>query len=265
MRKIGQVSGIVIGLGLLAVASWLVPVRPASASTSTANAIKGGGTANFIAKFLDGATIGNSGIYENLGNVGVGTATPQAKLDVLGNIRMQGTGSALVFPDNSVVHNRAELIGPQGPIGPIGPMGFPGPTGPAGPQGVQGAQGPAGPAGVTHLYASSSTNGAVLTNNNPVVIATVTVPQGNYQMFAKASLNNLDADSQPAQCALSPSDPAGALDIARSTIAEFDFGAISLQAFATFPGTTTITLFCQTFNGTADLAQISALAVAAIN
>jgi hypothetical protein len=108
MRKIAQLSVIVIGLVLLVLASWLVPVRSASASTNTANTIKGVGSANFIAKFLDGVTISNSGIYENLGNIGIGTAVPQAKLDVLGNIRLEGTGSALVFPDNSVVHNRAE-------------------------------------------------------------------------------------------------------------------------------------------------------------
>jgi hypothetical protein len=97
-----------------------------------------GGTANFIAKFLDAATIGNAAIFENLGNVGIGTATPQAKLDVPGNIRMEGTGSALVFPDNSVVHNRAELIGPQGAAGPQGLQGVAGPVGPAGAQGIQG-------------------------------------------------------------------------------------------------------------------------------
>src|SRR5215475_3152834 len=128
MRRMNRTSTIAIGLGLLALTYTVIPARHASASTTTSNTIKGAGTANFISKFLDAATIGNSGIYENLGNVGIGSANPQAKLDVLGNIRMEGTGSALIFPDNSVVHNRAELIGPQGPAGPQGPQGIAGPV-----------------------------------------------------------------------------------------------------------------------------------------
>jgi hypothetical protein len=105
---------------LVALATIAVAFIWATASQTQANAasnvfsIKGVGTAGYISKFLDNYTIGNSGIFENLGNVGIGTAAPQAKLDVLGNVRIEGTGSALVFPDGSVVHNRAELIGPQG-------------------------------------------------------------------------------------------------------------------------------------------------------
>jgi hypothetical protein len=35
------------------------------------------------------------------GNVGIGNATPQAKLDVGGSIKLSGAGSALIFPDGS--------------------------------------------------------------------------------------------------------------------------------------------------------------------
>ena len=44
-------------------------------------------------------------------------AADQAAVDamrlMLGNIRMAGAGSALIFPDNSVVHSRAELLALQ--------------------------------------------------------------------------------------------------------------------------------------------------------
>lgn len=202
MRKSLQITGLVAVFVVLGFAYSLIALRPASASTTTSNTIKGGGTANFISKFLDAATVGNSGLYENLGNVGIGTATPQAKLDVLGNIRMQGTASALVFPDNSVVHNRAELIGPQGPPGPIGPQGFPGPAGPAGLQGVQGTQGPPGPSGVTDAYTSYGV-GSTLDNFVDTPVASVTVPEGNYLMFGTGIMSNADSDYQEASCSFS--------------------------------------------------------------
>lgn len=47
--------------------------------------IDGSGTRNYIAKFTDTSTIGDSAIYENLGKVGINTATPQARLEVVGN------------------------------------------------------------------------------------------------------------------------------------------------------------------------------------
>jgi hypothetical protein len=241
MRRISQVLGILTGLGLIVLASWLIPVHPASASTSISNTIKGGGNANFISKFLDGATIGNSGIYENLGNIGIGTATPQAKLDVLGNIRLEGTGSALIFPDSSVVHNRAELIGPQGPGGPQGAQGFPGPVGPTGPQGIRGADGPVGPSGVSRVYAT--TGGAPL-NNGGVVVASLTVPPGNYLITGTAQIYNLDGDPQLAQCNFS----AGVFS--KVTVPggpDLGSAVISLQDWGNRSGL--ITMTCSTFNG----------------
>ncbi len=100
--------------GAAALAAIIVAFLVSSASqtqvkaASSLNTIKGAGTAGYFTKFLDNYTIGNSGIFEYLGNIGIGTAAPQAKLDVLGNIRMEGTGSALIFPDGSVVHNREQ-------------------------------------------------------------------------------------------------------------------------------------------------------------
>ena len=56
--------------------------------TSWPTGIGGSGTTNYIAKFTAGTTIGNSQIYDNGTNVGIGTTGPAAgsKLDVNGKI-----------------------------------------------------------------------------------------------------------------------------------------------------------------------------------
>jgi hypothetical protein len=108
----------IVALGVIAVAFvWAMANQTEVNAASNTFTIKGVGKAGYISKFLDNYTIGNSGIFEYLGNIGIGTVAPQAKLDVLGNLRIDGTGSALIFPDGSVVHDRAELIGPTGSRG----------------------------------------------------------------------------------------------------------------------------------------------------
>jgi hypothetical protein len=48
--------------------------------------IGGSGTTNYIPKFTAGTTIGNSQIFDNGTEVGIGTTTPAQKLQVVGNI-----------------------------------------------------------------------------------------------------------------------------------------------------------------------------------
>jgi len=52
--------------------------------------ISGSGSTNYVAKFTGTKTIGNSQIYDNGTNVGIGTASPVQKLDVRGNIYSTG-------------------------------------------------------------------------------------------------------------------------------------------------------------------------------
>lgn len=89
------------------------------------------------------------------GQVGIGTATPAAPLDVNGLIRGLGleipTGAAagLVLTSDAAGNAtwKPGIPGPQGPAGPAGPQGPQGATGPQGPAGPAGAVGPQGPAG----------------------------------------------------------------------------------------------------------------------
>ena len=49
--------------------------------------ISGSGTVNYIPKFASSGTIGNSQIFDNGTNVGIGTSSPTEKLDVNGNVK----------------------------------------------------------------------------------------------------------------------------------------------------------------------------------
>lgn len=244
---------------------WATANQTHVSAANNASTIKGIGTAGYISKFLDNYTIGSSGIFEYLGNIGIGTAVPQAKLDVLGNLRIEGTGSALIFPDSSVVHNRAELIGPQGPAGPQGPTGATGPTGPAGPTGPTGPQGSAGANGVAHAWTGSGSSGVI--NNTQVTLASVTVPAGSYLIFAEATLGSGDTSTQLGNCKLTTPD--GDVD---TYLVSFtgDFGnqnelVTPLQGTAlNVPDNSTFSVSCGTFNGSGT-AKLTAIAVNAIN
>jgi hypothetical protein len=90
------------------------------------------------------------------GNVGIGAGTPTAKLDVVGSVKIEGSGSQLIFPDGTM-QTTATLQGPPGVTGPPGPTGAQGPMGPLGPMGPAGPPGPQGPPGPpVHTYAVCS-------------------------------------------------------------------------------------------------------------
>ena len=241
---------------------WAMASQTHVSAANNVSTIKGVGTAGYISKFLDNYTIGSSGLFEYLGNIGIGTAAPQAKLDVVGNVRIDGTGSALIFPDGSVVHNRTELIGPQGPMGLQGPTGA---TGPAGPTGPTGPQGPAGANGVAHAWTASGSTQSI--NNTQVTLASVTVPAGSYLIFAEAYLISGDTSTQLGNCKLTTPD--GDVD---SYLTSFtgDFGnqnelVTPLQGTAlNVPDNSTFSVSCGTYNGGGS-AKLTAIAVSAIN
>ena len=225
--------------------------------------IKGGGQPGTIAKFVDPFTITNSIISESLGNIGIGTGAPHAKLDVLGSVRIEGAGSGLVFADGSIVHNRAELIGPQGPQGIQGPVGAVGPQGPTGPTG---ATGPAGTSGFSHIYTAAG--GATL-NNSQVTVATVTVPAGSYLVLAEGSLSNQDfGGAQLGNCQVTDSnnDPGDSAQFYLNEAGTEGFlQQFPLQMTAVnVPDGTTITLSCGTYNGNGG-GRMTVISVNAVN
>ncbi|MCR6624681.1 MAG: hypothetical protein NDF58_08925, partial [archaeon YNP-LCB-024-027] len=62
----------------------------------------GSGTTNYVAKFTDSTTLGNSQIFDNGTSVGIGTTTPTQKLHVNGSLLVENsTGSALFFVNSS--------------------------------------------------------------------------------------------------------------------------------------------------------------------
>lgn len=67
------------------------------------NPVTGTGTANYIPKFTASGTIGNSLIYDNGTNVGIGSTIPSQKLSVDGNITLYGSQATpqYIFANNN--------------------------------------------------------------------------------------------------------------------------------------------------------------------
>jgi hypothetical protein len=73
---------------LLGTASYATQALSASFATSTAAVA---GTTNYVSKFTSGTAIGDSQIFDNGTNVGIGTTTPGSKLSVNGNTQITGS------------------------------------------------------------------------------------------------------------------------------------------------------------------------------
>ena len=81
--------------------------------TALTNPVTGTGTTNYLPKFTGTSTIGNSQIFDNGTNVGIGTALPTEKLDVRGNIYTNGTNTN-IYLDNGGAGGASLKIGVTG-------------------------------------------------------------------------------------------------------------------------------------------------------
>jgi hypothetical protein len=99
-------------------------------------------------------------------NIGIGTFTPAASLDVNGAFAI--AGNTVINSSGQWIGSPTGLIGPQGPTGLTGATGAQGPAGPTGPQGAtgatgatgtQGVAGPAGPQGATGATGAAGATG----------------------------------------------------------------------------------------------------------
>jgi hypothetical protein len=89
----GNAASITGGITLLSELNLTTKLADAHInSAATWNAkIGGSGTTNYLAKFTASGTVGNSLIYDNGTNVGVGTTSPVAKLTILGSNSIGGS------------------------------------------------------------------------------------------------------------------------------------------------------------------------------
>ncbi len=79
-------------------------------AATTAGIITGGGTLNYVPKWTpNGTTLGNSIIFDNGTNVGIGTNLPQAKLDIVGGIRSNSSTPLDLVSIGTGTYNRTVL------------------------------------------------------------------------------------------------------------------------------------------------------------
>ncbi len=183
------------------------------------------------------------------------------------NVTSNGTPTC-ASGDTLISWNQIGPTGPQGPTGETGATGATGLTGPTGGQGIQGptgsqgATGAQGTAGVSHAY-SVRQEGAVSIDNPGGTVVSLNVPAGTYIIEGTTTIENLDGDSQEAQCEL------GSLGFQEKPIIPGGGGGavqvVTVIGWATFGSSTTVDLSCSTFNGAAFETSLIAMQVGALN
>jgi len=148
--------------------------------------------------------------------------------------------------------------GAQGPAGPQGLQGASGAAGPQGPQGAAGAQGPAGPGS----EAIARHDVVLLGSFTDTQLVSLSLPAGQYALFAKASVFNIDTSPQDATCKLSTGEHS---DIRLGTFPDSDGQVVELQDLLTLTTDGVATLSCATFDGVAQLGKLTAIKVSALH
>ena len=86
-------------------------------------AVDGAGTANFVTKWIDTDTIGDSAIFDNGTSVGIGTTNPSARLHIVGNtgaaLKTSGDISFTAYTGDTKIdmaNNILQLLSPSGNV-----------------------------------------------------------------------------------------------------------------------------------------------------
>jgi hypothetical protein len=97
--------------GLLSSTDWTTFNNKQNALT---NPVTGTGTTNYLPKFTGASTIGDSQVFDNGTNVGIGTATPSYKLDVSGAIQTSvASGNGSLYINNSSLSGKFWTLIPE--------------------------------------------------------------------------------------------------------------------------------------------------------
>ena len=109
-------TGKVLTTDMFGFASWQTPTAAASSSTlSLAGPLIG--TTNYIAKYTPtGTGINNSQIYDTGTGVGLGTTTPGARLDIVGSVRIAGTGASLDYRPSNIPCTTGQVLAWSGAV-----------------------------------------------------------------------------------------------------------------------------------------------------
>ena len=89
---VGNSNGVAVAIATSSIQNVVSSSYALSASHASSTAAVAG-TTNYVSKFTSGTTIGNSQIFDNGTNVGIGTASPSTKLLVNGGFAIQGDSS----------------------------------------------------------------------------------------------------------------------------------------------------------------------------
>jgi hypothetical protein len=118
-----------ISVGVCAFFGLACFVLPMAAQQSAVPPITGTGTPNHITKWITTTQLGNSGIFETTGSeVGIGTITPAAKLDLNGTGDVRDT--LTLFPKSThptlSIHGTAFAVSSTGKVTFVAGQTFPG-------------------------------------------------------------------------------------------------------------------------------------------
>jgi hypothetical protein len=177
---------------------------------------------------------------------------------LIGTLRVQDASSSNPLlrrcnaSETAIMWNQA---GPQGPAGPAGAQGPQGEPGRDGADGATGPQGPAGPVGPSDAYIAREAGYVGLRSHTLTNVLTLNLPAGQYVASAKASIEGVTGTTS---CTLNG-------DVSLGYIPSDTYTTLSLQNVLTLPAAGSVSLYCETDNGAAHAAVITATKVGEIH